>query len=88
MAMSPRINLMAPAQVLAWRQQLGLHQTEAADLLGISRRNYIKLEQGDSPVYKALVLSMWMIREIAPEGSTYMEIKGWLEDYITTMQQG
>ena len=86
MSMGPRTSLMSPSQVLAWRKKLGLHQKEAADLLGLSRRNYINLEQGDSPVYRALVLSMWMIREIAPEGATYEELKGWLEEYIETMQ--
>jgi DNA-binding XRE family transcriptional regulator len=87
MSMSPRLTLLTPAQVLAWRQKLNIHQTEAADLLGVSRRNYINLERGDSPVYKALVLSMWLINEIAAENTTYSELKTLLTHFIVTMQE-
>ena len=87
MAMSPRESFLTPAQVLAWRQRLRLHQTEAANLLGLSRRNYINLEQGKSPVYKALVIAMWMFQEIATPESTYSDLKALVENFITNLKE-
>lgn len=41
---------MKALQIKKWRLSLGLTQQEAADLLGVSWRQYARYEAGDTPI--------------------------------------
>ena len=40
---------MTPKQFAAWRKRMGYSYTDAADALGISRRQVIRYEKGEKP---------------------------------------
>jgi transcriptional regulator with XRE-family HTH domain len=59
---------MTPAKLIAWRHSLGLTQAGAADALGLSLRQYARLEGGDSPISRVIELAT---RQVAAEGAKH-----------------
>jgi transcriptional regulator with XRE-family HTH domain len=47
---------MTPAALITWRKSLHLSQTKAAALLGISLRQYIRYERGNTEISKPVQL--------------------------------
>ena len=47
---------MTAQQLRAWRARLGLTQVEAAARLGISERQYIRIERGDGGITDTVAL--------------------------------
>lgn len=47
----------------AWRQRLGLNQTEAATLLGINRWRVCRIEQGQYHFDASLRLLCWLLED-------------------------
>lgn len=48
---------MSAAQMKAWRQRLGLTQSQAAQALGVTAQHYRKLEGGKTPVAHVYALA-------------------------------
>lgn len=48
---------MTPAQLTRWRARLKISQERAAQLMGISRRQYIRYETGDAEIPKLVDLA-------------------------------
>lgn len=56
---------MTAQQLARWRAGLSLTQREAAEALGLSLRQYARLEAGDSPVSQVIELACKWIKENA-----------------------
>ena len=87
MAMSRRTSYFSPSALRSWRKARNLAQSEVADLLGLSTRQFASLESGASPVHKALAVVIWLINEISTEQTTYEELKDILERFIETLEE-
>lgn len=65
---------MTPAQIRAWRKRLGLSLTDAAEVLGVERRTYMRWESGDRPVSRTVAKLAGMI-ERAAQGRPALGVK-------------
>lgn len=60
---------MTAAELLKWRQRLGISQIKAAELIGCSRRGYQMWESGKSDIPKSIALAIAAIQfDLPPYG--------------------
>ena len=57
LALEQAKNIMTPAMVKEWRQELGLSLTQAAHILGLSRRMVAYYESGEKKIPKYVALA-------------------------------
>lgn len=70
----PRPSWLRPDQLREWRRRLSLTQVQAASLVGISSRHYTYLEQGHTPISKAVALSCILLESLVVRFVTYTEL--------------
>ncbi len=70
---------LAPGQLRNWRTSLKLTQAQAANLLGISLRQYTNLENGHTPISKPIVLSCALVDFLAVKIHSFEELRAKLD---------
>ena len=62
LALEQATNIMTPAMIKTWRQELGLSLTQAAHILGLSRRMVAYYESGKKEIPKYVALACIGVR--------------------------